>query len=459
MEDRAIATVVVQRAVLQSLDIVSSILIHLSSPKDVLSAAAVCRVWRMAAMDHAYLRSWTLDDTLDYTPGLKTSSTPLLPKTPPPKQWINPTAHSPLASFKVPKSLLQHDRSIDKTMTLAFNFSNRYPHNAFDEPGLSPRTPSPIREPVKCPPLFDIVKEKMVMGRFLGDIDIMSARINDEVMQLLLTRCPRLHTFRLVNTCAVKLNDSIESFSTCMDSGNLQKTSCNCSPLSNKAFSGVHEYCPELASVTLILQHVTFRKMLQKLLVELGRLPMLHTLCIELRVPSFGQSTKSKVIWESHVRFTEQEIFALIQAGPPPLHALALNRCDLTGASLAALALACPHIEALELHSDFEDTKEHGFLQRGPSNLLGLASLSAAAFGVLLTLENCSFDEWRMPALKRLRLETKDALCVKQLHQLKVACPELESLHLIWSGVYGVKETHIYPFTEDSFLTYSDAVL
>ena len=44
-------------------------------------------------------------------------------------------------------------------------------------------------------------------------------------------------------------------------------------------------------------------------------------------------------------KFNDQEIMALIHGGPPPLHALSLNRCDLTGASLDALVSACPHIE------------------------------------------------------------------------------------------------------------------
>ena len=70
----------------------------------------------------------------------------------------------------------------------AFFFNGDYDDDIVDGGGdedlvNSPRTPSPTRETVKFPPLFDIVKEKMVMGAFLGDIDIMSSRINDEIMQ------------------------------------------------------------------------------------------------------------------------------------------------------------------------------------------------------------------------------------------------------------------------------------
>lgn len=36
---------------------------------------------------------------------------------------------------------------------------------------------------------------------------------------------------------------------------------------------------------------------------------------------------------------------ALIQAGPPPLQALALNRCELSGAALTELSAACPQLE------------------------------------------------------------------------------------------------------------------
>lgn len=40
-----------------------------------------------------------------------------------------------------------------------------------------------------------------------------------------------------------------------------------------------------------------------------------------------------------------QELLALLNAGPPPLGALALNRCDLTESSISALAAACPNLE------------------------------------------------------------------------------------------------------------------
>ncbi|MCO5548069.1 hypothetical protein L7F22_001526 [Adiantum nelumboides] len=452
MEEKEDAT----KAALQSLDIVAAILSQLSSPQDVLSASAVCRIWRFVLEIQANLQLWVLDDTVESTPGLKTSSTPLLPKTPPPKQWIDPTAYSPLASFKTPKSLQPRDRSYDESSSPTsklLNIFNRKPHSGKCN---SPRTPSPIREAVSCPPLLQILKEKLVMGRFLGDIDVISSRMNDNCMQVLLKRCPHLHTLRLMHTCMSQLKENSESLNS-MECESLHQNSCSCSLLTNTAFSGIHRHCPELVSVTLILQHVTFRKILRKILMELGRLPKLQTLAIEMRLPSFGQSTKSKVIWDSHVRVTEQEIFALIQAGPPPLRALALNRCDLTGASVSALASACPEIEALELQSDFEDTKEDNFLQRVPSNLQELASLSAAAFGVLMNVETCRFDEWQMRALKRLRLESKNALSVEQLQLLKGACPQLESVHLIWNSVHGMNETHLYPFVEETFSAYSVA--
>ncbi|KAI5058054.1 hypothetical protein GOP47_0026224 [Adiantum capillus-veneris] len=446
------------KAVLQSSDIVAVILNHLSSPQDVLSASAVCRFWRLVLKDPANLQSWVLDDTVELTPGLKMSSTPLLPKTPPPKLWIDPTTYSPLASFKTPKSLLPRDRYYDQSSTPTSKLLNIFHCKPHSDKCNSPRTPSPIRETAIFPPLLHILKEKMVMGRFLGDIDIMSSRMNDKCMQVLLERCPHLQTLRLVHTCTLQLKESSESLSS-MKYESLHQTSCSCSLLTNTAFAGIHRHCPELVSVTLILQHVTFRTILRKILMELGRLPKLQTLSIELRVPSFGQSTKSKVIWDSHVRVTEQEIFALIQVGPPPLRALALNRCDLTGASMSTLACACPDIEALELHSDFEDTKEEFFLQRVPSNLLELASLSAAAFGVLMNVETCRFDKWRMLALKRLRLESKKALTVEQLQLLKGACPQLESVHLIWNSVHGMNETHLYPFVKETFSAYSLASL
>ncbi|KAH7373362.1 hypothetical protein KP509_17G051500 [Ceratopteris richardii] len=158
------------------------------------------------------------------------------------------------------------------------------------------------------PPLIHIFKEKLIMGRFLGDIDIMSSRLDDSCMQLMFQRCPYLHTLRIVHTCTLQLKECSDPFGSNVKSDSLRHTSCCCSSLTNAAFFGIHKHCPELASVTLILQHVIFRKLLRKTLMELGRLPKLQTLSIELRLPSFGQSTKSKVIWDSHVRVTEQSL-------------------------------------------------------------------------------------------------------------------------------------------------------
>ena len=87
----------------------------------------------------------------------------------------------------------------------------------------------------------------------------------------------------------------------------------------------------------------------------------------------------------------------------------------------------------------------------------GLASLSGVAFGLLMTINSSCFKSWQMPYVKRLRLETKHGLCIQHLYQLKLACPELESLHLIWHSVSvsgGVNEVHIYPFTEENILKY-----
>jgi hypothetical protein len=135
----------------------------------------------------------------------------LLPKTPPPKQWINPTSFSPLASFKTPKSLWTHSdaQSRKKRATLIAHKAqldaklggDNLPclhEDAFfmdsekgygfgcancDDSVVSPRTPSPTREVVRPPPLFDIVKHKMLMGAFLGDIDLISSRIDDGILQ------------------------------------------------------------------------------------------------------------------------------------------------------------------------------------------------------------------------------------------------------------------------------------
>jgi hypothetical protein len=46
-----------------------------------------------------------------------------------------------------------------------------------------------------------------------------------------------------------------------------------------------------------------------------------------------------------NLSYAMQELLALLDAGPPPLSALALNRCDLTESSISALATACPNLE------------------------------------------------------------------------------------------------------------------
>lgn len=52
-----------------------------------------------------------------------------------------------------------------------------------------------------------------------------------------------------------------------------------------------------------------------------------------------------------------QELLALLNAGPPPLSALALNRCDLTESSISALATACPNLEVKMFPTNFLPSK------------------------------------------------------------------------------------------------------
>eukprot|EP00249_Psilotum_nudum_P034483 c53586_g1_i1 orf=54-941(+) len=268
-------------SLLQNLDIVALILRHLSTPSDLVAAASVCRIWREAANHQSQLRSWILDDSPIHSLGKKASSTPLLPKTPPPKYWINPAAHSPLAAFKMPRSLMPLKIDICETTEQSRSTSVNHSFGTFVANGQSPRTPSPMQQTlVKGFAFLDIVKEKMIMGRFLGDIDICSSRIDDRAMQLILKNCPRLHTFRLLHLCSASQNcyhSEVEEIDNKKVTTSLP-TSCGCSSLSDRAFLDFHKHCPQLTSVTLVLQHVTFRKTLQKLLTELGRLPKLQTL-------------------------------------------------------------------------------------------------------------------------------------------------------------------------------------
>jgi len=278
----------------------------------------------------------------------------------------------------------------------------------------------------------------------------------------MLKNCPRLHTLRLQHLCVPSMYPS-SSFEVgpsplrVADVGPEKYVlppvlSCGCGQLSEKAFAAVRWHCPDLNSVTLVLQHVILRKVLRLIMTELGALPKLHTLSVELRMPSFGQSLKSQLIWQEHTHCSDKELLALLDAGPPPLSALALNRCDLTESSVSALAAACPNLEAIDLRSSLDIAGEHGIPPTIGSLFQNMMFLSAAALGVFQALESISFDTWTMPALKRLRLETIEPLSLANLQSLKIACIKLESLHLI-SGIHAtVRESHIYPITDDTIL-------
>lgn len=443
------------KSAMQSVDIVTQILRKIDSPRDLRSASAVCRTWRSAANDPSQLRSWTLDDPLTTAEGAKVSVIPMLPKTPQPRHWINPAVDSPLASFKTPRSL----------RPLSFpSISEAVESGSGD--GESPRTPSPLQQPPAQTGNFKLaVTHKMVMGRFLGDVDICSSHLSDECLQIITRNCPRLHTLRLLHICGAQQAPPTDAFlypnraeMEPFKNGSYLPTSCLCSSLSEKGFLDIGRHCPDLMSVTLVFQHIVLREVFQDILAELGKLIKLHTLSIELRMPLFVHSVKSEVIWESYLRCTDKEILALLEAGPPPLQALALNRCDLTEVSINALTKACPNIEAIDLYGRFQVPKDQGLLSGVPLGLKDLTSLSAAAFGVIHDLEECQFAAWNLQSLKRLRLESREPLSMQHLESLQCSCPQLESLHLIWNGYSGPREAQIYPFTHEGIMDYVRSV-
>jgi len=443
------------KSAMQSVDIVTQILRRIDSPRDLISASAVCKTWRSATNDPSQLRSWTLDDPLTTVEGAKVSAIPMLPKTPHPRHWINPAVDSPLASFKTPRSL----------RPLGFPSISQAAESGSGE-GESPRTPSPLQQPTEQAGSFRLaIIHKMVMGRFLGDVDICSSQLSDECLQIITKSCPRLHTLRLLHICGAQHASSNDALSypnraelEPFKNESYLPTSCVCSHLSEKGFLDISRHCPDLMSVTLVFQHIVLREVFQDILVELGKLIKLHTLSIELRMPLFVHSVKSEVIWESYLRCTDKEILALLEAGQPPLQALALNRCDLTEVSINALTKACPNIEALDLHGHFQVPKDQGLHSGVFLSLKDLTSLSAAAFGVVDDLEECRFAAWNLHSLKRLRLESKEPLAIQHLESLQCSCPQLESLHLIWNSYNGPREAQIYPFTHEGIMDYVRSV-
>ncbi|KAG0578217.1 hypothetical protein KC19_4G006400 [Ceratodon purpureus] len=451
----------------QQPDVVALLFRHLVDPQDVLAAAAVCRTWRAAATDASQLRSWQYDDDLSTAAGIKSSATPMQPKTPLPKHWVNPTTHSPFSSFKTPKSLamLSAPSPIRSLLWPSDRLTdgNAGISNAEDS-GPSPRTPSPVQPIAPGGSFLDIVVAQMVIGKFIGDVDISSSRLNDKSLQTIFKSCPRLHTLRLQHLCVPSMypSNSFDLGPSPLRVGDVGPDryvlppvlSCGCGQLSEKGFAALRWHCSDLSSVTLVLQHVISKKVHRQMLTELGALPKLHTLSVELRMPSFGQSVKSQLIWQEHTRCTDKELLALLNAGPPPLSALALNRCDLTESSISALATACPNLEAIDLRSSPDIQGEHDIPPSIGALFQNLRCLSAAALGVFQTSERLTFDTWIMPSLKRLRLETMEPLSLSHLQSLKSACSKLESLHLI-SGTHStVRESHICPVTDDTILEY-----
>lgn len=191
------------KSAMQSVDIVMQIIRRIDSPRDLRSASAVCRTWRSAANDPSQLRSWTLDDPMTTAEGAKVSVIPMLPKTPQPRHWINPAVDSPLASFKTPRSL----------RPLSFPSITEAVESGSGD-GESPRTPSPLQQPPAQTGNFKLaVTHKMVMGRFLGDVDICSSHLSDECLQIITRNCPRLHTLRLLHICAAQQHHLMMPFS------------------------------------------------------------------------------------------------------------------------------------------------------------------------------------------------------------------------------------------------------
>lgn len=167
----------------QQPDVVALIFRQLSEPQDVLAAAAVCRTWRAAATDLSQLRSWQYDDDSATAAGIKSSATPMQPKTPLPKHWVNPTTHSPFSSFKTPRSLamLSAPSPIRSLLWPCDRLTDANAVNSnIDENGPSPRTPSPVQPVAPGGSFLDIVLAQMVIGKFVGDVDISSSRLNDK---------------------------------------------------------------------------------------------------------------------------------------------------------------------------------------------------------------------------------------------------------------------------------------
>ena len=128
------------------------------------------RTWRAAAMDASQLRTWQYDDDLSTAAGIKLSATPMQPKTPLPKHWVNPTTHSPFSSFKTPKSLAMLSapspiRSLlwpsDRLTDGIAGVSNA------EDSGPSPRTPSPVQPIAPGGSFLDIVVAQMVIGKWV----------------------------------------------------------------------------------------------------------------------------------------------------------------------------------------------------------------------------------------------------------------------------------------------------
>ncbi|KAL2611451.1 hypothetical protein R1flu_023143 [Riccia fluitans] len=356
---------------------------------DLVSASQVSSAWRAAATDTSQLRCWAYDDDISDLVGTKASVTPMKPKTPLPKHWVNPTEFSPLAKFKTPSSL----NSVQSPSPLA-PLMQRTPGIFVntDAGCSSPRTPSPIQRLDGGMPFSQIVRDGTErVGRFFGDVDISSFRLNDHNIQTILRNCPNLHTLRVQNTCTGKGNMRSRSvFSEAStsdennDPGSLPIATCGCGQLTKKAFEKVSSLCPKLRSVTLVLQHILYSEDLGSMFAELGALPNLHTLKVELRMPSFVLSVKSEVMWLNHARCGDSEVYALIKAGPPPLQALGLNRCDLSDACISALRGAFPLLEAIDLHGPvFKNLGWYGISPSVGTTFKDLNNLTAAAFGII----------------------------------------------------------------------------
>lgn len=130
----------------------------------------ICRTWRAAATDLSQLRSWQYDDDSATAAGIKSSATPMQPKTPLPKHWVNPTTHSPFSSFKTPRSLAMLSAP-SPIRSLLWPCDRLTDANAvtsnIDENGPSPRTPSPVQPVAPGGSFLDIVLAQMVIGKWV----------------------------------------------------------------------------------------------------------------------------------------------------------------------------------------------------------------------------------------------------------------------------------------------------